>query len=225
MLDFLRAQYYNIPVKLTVLVSLLNTKKEHVLRKNLTYEQIIAAAIAEAVTSGYDGISLRQIAARLGVKPASLYNHVSGIDDIRAGIAVHAANALRARIVDAITGKDRDTAFLEGARVYRAFATEESALYHAFIFSRMLDDTRVHEAGRASFEPLIDLIRSYGLDEYETLNFHRALRSAIHGYIELCNNGFMSRGGVSSDESYSVMINGYLGALHYHANNRKEKTE
>ena len=195
------------------------------LRKNLSYEQIILAAVAEVVEVGYEALSLRRVAERLGVKPASLYNHIDGVADLRAGIAIHSAGGLESAILAAMDGRDREEAFLRGCLAYRDYATENSALYHALISARSLNEERVHRAGMRVFEPLISIVRSYGFSEVETTNFHRALRSSIHGFIELCNNGFMTQGPTSRDDSYLAMIEKYTQILIHYPGDRKENKQ
>lgn len=47
-----------------------------------TAELILSSALNLFATHSYDGTSMRQIAATVGVKPASLYNHYAGKEDI-----------------------------------------------------------------------------------------------------------------------------------------------
>ena len=177
---------------------------------------IISAAVDMLLEEGFGGLSLRRLAARLGVKPASLYNHIDGVDDVRVGVAIRAAGALEAELISATEGREKGEAFVRACHAYRSFATNNPELYRVYIASGMLDDPRMLAAGKRSFSPIIELIRAFGLSDTDTLNFHRALRSAIHGYIELSNNGFLTRGGVSRDESYQIMIDEFLKLLENH---------
>lgn len=52
----------------------------------LSRERVVAAAVALADEKGEAGVTMRAIAAQLGVEAMSLYNHVSGRDDILDGI-------------------------------------------------------------------------------------------------------------------------------------------
>lgn len=50
------------------------------IKKGLSSEIIYKAATNLVIERGYDNFSLRELAARLDVKPASLYSHVKNIN-------------------------------------------------------------------------------------------------------------------------------------------------
>ncbi len=56
-------------------------------RKGLTRARILAEAVTLADAEGIGAVSMRKLAARLGVEAMSLYNHVGGKDDLAAGMA------------------------------------------------------------------------------------------------------------------------------------------
>ncbi|MFI7061319.1 TetR/AcrR family transcriptional regulator C-terminal domain-containing protein [Kribbella sp. NPDC050124] len=55
-------------------------------REPLSRERVVAVAVALADDKGAAGVSMRAIAARLGVEAMSLYNHVAGREDILDGM-------------------------------------------------------------------------------------------------------------------------------------------
>lgn len=55
-------------------------------RKRLTREAVLAAALAIADAEGAEALSMRRVAAALGVEAMSLYNHVSGRADLETGL-------------------------------------------------------------------------------------------------------------------------------------------
>ena len=55
-------------------------------RKGLSRRAVIDAAVATADEVGIDGMTIRKIAARLGVQPMSIYHHVADKDAILDGI-------------------------------------------------------------------------------------------------------------------------------------------
>ncbi len=182
-------------------------------KKNLNSEIILKAAIEAVEEKGYAEFSLRDIAARLDCKPSSLYNHIKGFDDIKAMMAIYVADKLHTALSNAVEGKERDEAFLCGVRTYREFALENHELYKVFISIPSINDERVDKAGFDSFHPLWTVIEGYSLQKEDALHFVRALRSVMHGFIELTANGFMQKGSVTRDESYDVIIRSYLEIL------------
>jgi AcrR family transcriptional regulator len=55
-------------------------------RAPLTRERVLRAALAMVDKGGIESLSMRKLAARLGVEAMSLYNHVKNKDDIVAGM-------------------------------------------------------------------------------------------------------------------------------------------
>lgn len=182
-------------------------------KKGLSKDQIIQAAITLIGENGYDGFSLRTLAAKLGVQPASLYNHVEGIDEITTEIALHASEQMKQALSEAMEGKEPDHAFVDAALAYRRFAMENPEVYKALVRMPLFHDDNVRKAGLQSFRPMRDLINSYGLTRKDAISFTRGLRSVMHGFIELTNNGFMQKDYVTRDESYRAIIESYLAYM------------
>jgi len=182
-------------------------------KRGINREQIMDMAQQMVEEKGYENFSLRELAARLEIKPASLYNHIKGLDEIYIEIALRSAHKLNEVLKAAVDGKAPDDAFMAGTRAYREFALSNPELYKAFVRMPLLNDETVRHAGIQSFLPLRELIISYGTSKYNSINFSRALRSAMHGFIELTNNGFMQRGDITQDESYDEMMKNYLNVL------------
>ena len=97
-------------------------------RKGLCNEEIMKAAAELVAEKGYDHFSLRELAARLGVQPASLYNHVKGIAEINMKLGLRAAKLLNRRLSEAVSGHPPDEAFVCAAYAYRDFALQNPEL-------------------------------------------------------------------------------------------------
>lgn len=194
-------------------------------RKGLNLEEIMVAAMKLVEEKGYDNFSLRELAARLNVKPASLYNHVSGIEQINTEIAFRASAMLHDVLAEAIEGKESDQAFLDAVHAYRQFAMDNPAIYQALIKMPTSSDENIVHAALKSFAPLRRLIHEYHIGREETIHFVRALRSTMHGFVELTQSGFMQRGGVSRDETYDVMMKGFLQKLKEMSHREKVYTD
>lgn len=182
-------------------------------KRGLCSDDIMREAIKLIEKKGYDNFSLRELAAKLDVKPASLYNHVHGISEITTSVAIEAADMLNSALSDAVRGKAADEAFLDGTRAYRQFACENYEIYKALIRMPSSDDQNIVKLAFSSYEPLHMVIMSYGAENTATIHYLRSLRSAMHGFIELTQNGFMQHGNVTRDETYEVIIHSFLEIL------------
>ncbi|MGM9520882.1 MAG: TetR/AcrR family transcriptional regulator [Oscillospiraceae bacterium] len=188
-------------------------------RKGLTEEAIVKEASAIVAEKGWENMSLRELAERLDVKPPALYNHIGGINDLKAAIAADSGQRLNAAIAEAISGKDRDSAIVSAAYAYREFAMQNAELYNVIISIPHGDAARPFIVG---LSPLRELIMNSGIDPDVATNFFRALRSALHGFVTLERADFMHYGTISSQQSFDAMVQGFLymlkGLLEKHTN-------
>lgn len=92
----------------------------------LSRETIAAAALELIDDVGADGFSLAELGRRLGVRPSSFYNHVTGKDDILAGVRELMSDSIDARMFAELPW---DEALISWARGYRiAFAAHPRAI-------------------------------------------------------------------------------------------------
>ena len=194
-------------------------------KRGLNSQQIFEAAVKLVQEKGYDSFSVRELAARLEVKPASLYNHIQGLDEVYTAIALASADKLKKMLSHAVSGQSSDDAFLAGTLAYRQFALEHTELYKAFVRMPLLNDKAVLHVAYQSFQPLREIITGYGLSKRDTLNFIRGLRSVMHGFIELTNNGFMHKEEVTQEESYEEIMRNFLHFLKTNSNQEECSSE
>jgi len=92
----------------------------------------VSAAAAElADREGLGGATLATVAARLGVRTPSLYNHVAGLPGLRRELALLGLRELGQRMGRAAVGKADDRALEAIAHAYRAYAHEHPGVYAA----------------------------------------------------------------------------------------------
>ena len=84
-------------------------------KRGLTKETIIQEAKDEIMETGYEQFSLRGLARRLGIKTASLYNHIENYNELREGVIILVLKEMTAMIQQEIketTGKDASYNFV-----------------------------------------------------------------------------------------------------------------
>jgi len=119
------------------------------------------------------------------VRPPSLYNHVKGLGDLRAAVALSGIVALGDRMTRAAVGRAGDEALFAIGRAYREFARDFPGRYMASI-RWMVPGNPQHDAqvGRA-VEVVTQVLASYGLHGHAALHATRVLRSGLHGFVSL----------------------------------------
>ena len=121
-------------------------------RAGLTPERIISEAAAVADEVGLDRLTLAAVAQRCGVSLPGLYKHVSGLDDVRRGIALLAVRELTsagARAAAGVTGVDALRAI---SAAYRAYALACPGRYAASVLAPAPGDEEHIEVATQAFE-------------------------------------------------------------------------
>jgi AcrR family transcriptional regulator len=110
-------------------------------------ETILAAAIAQASREGLDNLSLRSLAASLGLAPNALYRYFADKAHLESAISAEAANRIYRELVTACGKRLPEQALLQMARAYLRFARTNRSLYEIFMACRAksTDDYRAHE--------------------------------------------------------------------------------
>ncbi|MGE7391208.1 TetR/AcrR family transcriptional regulator [Streptomyces sp. NPDC004126] len=156
-------------------------------RAGLTAERVTIAGAELADEAGLDGVTMSQLARRLGVKDASLYAHVRGLDDLRGRIALLAAEEKTVRIAEATAGRAGKDALVAFANAWREYAHEHPGRYTATQVRVRIDpELAARAAGpRRAVELTYGMLRGYGLAEPDLTDAVRLLRSTLHGFVAL----------------------------------------
>ncbi|ROQ59193.1 TetR family transcriptional regulator [Streptomyces sp. 840.1] len=156
-------------------------------RAGLTVERVTIAGAELADEAGLDRVTMSQVARRLGVKDASLYTHVRGLDDLRGRIALLAADEKTMRIAEATAGRAGRDALVAFADAWREYAHEHPGRYTATQTPMEIDPELAAKAPgpRRAVELTYGMLRGYGLAEPDLTDAVRLLRSTFHGFVAL----------------------------------------
>ena len=171
----------------------------------LSRDIIVNAALTFLDREGWDALTINALAAHLGTKGPSLYNHVSSLDDLRRTVRMRVIGDIIEMLNTVCEGRTRDDAVLVMASAYRSYAHHHPGRYSAF--TRMPfgdDDPEYAAATRAAAGPVIAVLGSYGLTGENA--FYAALEfwSAMHGFVLLEMTGVMDE--IDTDAVYSDMV-------------------
>jgi AcrR family transcriptional regulator len=178
-------------------------------KRALTGDVVLAAVVEIAESRGLESLSIRDLAAKLGVKPPSLYNHVNGLDDIRRQLARFALEKLEAALRDTALGYARADALRKIALAYRGFAQSRPELYQAFVACPSFEDAGIGEAKRAAVCAFYQVLEPYQLEHEAKVHFTRCFRSALHGFVSLESAGFF-KNSADVETSFDMMIENHI---------------
>ena len=143
----------------------------------------IAARIADA--DGLAELTLAKVADGLGVQSSALYNHVDGVDGLRRALSIGATKNLASCLRDAAVGRAGSDAINAVARQYRAFAREHPGQYAAALLCPPAEDPELEKARSAVIETFARIIEAMGVTGDDAIHAARAVRSAVHGFVDL----------------------------------------
>ena len=182
-------------------------------KKGITPEKIYQEATQLIIEKGYDRFSVRELAGRLDVQPASLYSHVKNAAEISVAVGKNAIAQLSRTLEKAIEKENREEAFIAMAHAYRNFAHENPELYKAIMALPGASETQLKEDEQKTIRPMRVAIENFVPAGAPSINFQRFVRSAMHGFIMLESEGFMRDKSISADDSYDMLISACLSAL------------
>jgi AcrR family transcriptional regulator len=181
-------------------------------RSGLTRESVIETAARLADTEGLEQLTLARLAAELGVRPPSLFNHISGLPDLRRRLQLRGLEEMAARAGRAAVGRAGKDAVLAAAAALRRFAHEHPGLYAASLPSTNTAGPELNAAGERFVGIFFDVVRDYGLEGTEAVHAVRGLFSTIHGFITLDRAGTFGMP-VDADESFRWLVENYVAFL------------
>lgn len=139
--------------------------------------QIVEAATSLVRAGAYDRMTIRGLAAGLGVSPMSLYRHVSGKDD------------LLDEVVDALLGElwlpraqedDWRAWTCEAAERLRRFLVGQPAALHVYLRHPVVSASAI-----ARMEAMIRVLRNAGLSQEAALEAYGAVHTYTIGFAAL----------------------------------------
>ena len=175
-------------------------------RAGLDPAVVVAAAAGLADEVGLANVTMGLLAERLGVRPPSLYKHVSSQADLNRRIAVLALTELGDALRDALQGRSGRDALAAAARTIRAYVVEHPGRYATTVRLNLdSPDDPVVAAGVRVLDSLSAVLAGYKLDPADTVHALRLLRSLFHGFAVLeAAGGFEMDTDV--DESFEWLI-------------------
>lgn len=159
---------------------------------------IDAAAALVAERGSFDGLPLRDVATKLGVRTQSLYAHVEGVDGLRRELALRGLVEMTALVGEAAMGRAGREALDGIIRAWLSFAETSPGLYMAALRPPG-NDSELADAMATATKPLRLVLQSYGLDDEQVGHWHRLIFASVHGFATLHRDGVFTMPGDPND--------------------------
>lgn len=177
-------------------------------RAGLDRDAVVREAAQLADEIGLAALTMAALAKRLGIALPSLYAHVRSLEHLRQQIATLAGEELAVRLSEAIGGRARFEALAAIASAYRDYALRFPGRYAASHAAPDLSDPRQAAATEKVVQSIYGTLRGYGLEEPDATNAARVLRSSLHGFVSL-----EQEGGFALPQSLDVSFQRLIEAL------------
>lgn len=183
--------------------------------KGLTKQMIVAEAVSCIETTGQPGVSLHELARRLGIKTPSLYNHIKNTKDLQYEVFQYAIDMFVSHQKAAIENKTGDEAVQAFAEAYFSFAAAHKGLYRLIMFIPSEEDEQAKEMALPLLNTVVSLLSDYGLEEDAIVHWQRVFRAILHGFISQEDLGYFYYY-KSSDlkKSRDIAVRCFLDGLH-----------
>jgi AcrR family transcriptional regulator len=181
-------------------------------RAGLSTQRVVDQAGDIADEIGLTNVTLAAVAARLGVRLPSLYNHVESRDALQRLIAIHAQTQLGGVLGRAAVGKAGVQALEAMCAACREWATEHPGRYQATVRAPAPGDAEHTAASNSIVQVAFDVLSGYQLEGDDAVDAVRALRATLHGFITLEQAGGFGLP-ADVDRTFDRLIAGLAGAL------------
>jgi AcrR family transcriptional regulator len=184
-------------------------------RMGLDAGRVVEAAAGIADADGLEAVTLARVAADLGVRAPSLYNHVDGRSDLLRAIAVLGVRELTAALREAAVGRSSADALTAAAHAYRAYARAHPGRYAATLAAPTRGDEEHRAAASEAVDVMLAIMRGWDLEGDDAIHAVRAFRSAVHGFVAIeAAEGFGMA--VDVDASFDRLVATLAGGLSEH---------
>ncbi len=144
---------------------------------SISREEIVAAAAGIVAAGGYEEMSIRGLAASLGVAPMSLYRHIRDKDDLLGEVT----DRLLAGAWRPAAAEDHWQAWItEAASRLRDFLVSQPAALHVYLRHPVVSPAAIDR-----MNAMMSVLRRTGLSEEEARSAYGALHTYTIGFAAL----------------------------------------
>lgn len=181
-------------------------------RAGLDTQTLVLAAADLADEHGIEEVTLAALAAKLGVRSPSLYNHINGLSGLRTLLAIYGQEQLYKVISEATEGLSGAAAVHAMSKAYIGFTRVHPGLYQTTLKAPEQGNIALEAASEKILSLVIRVLSGFGLDEEGNLHAVRGLRSILHGLSTLEHQGGF---GMPLDLNVTLtrLINAYIAGI------------
>lgn len=180
----------------------------------LSKEAIIDAAIKIADEKGLSNVTLKELAAELGVKSPSLYKHIpGGLGELYENIMVYSWRSIDNEIMRSAVGRTKDDAIKAMCYAFRNFAVQHPGAFEILQWHNSYTSDLNKQATQGIIASLNQVLEAYQMTEEQKLHILRFLRGFVQGFSSIeTHAGFGDA--ISVDDSFEFAIEIIIKGIH-----------
>lgn len=174
-------------------------------KNNISEELIIETSAHIANEIGLDNLSLKIIAEELNIKPPSLYNHISGLDNIKEKLMIYGWKQIENKMIDSAVGVAGYEALKNMCYAFYDYATNNKGVFAAMLWYNKYETQENNNSTARLFELLFKVMRALDISEDNINHSIRTLRGFLEGFSLLVNNNAFGNP-ISIKESFDLSL-------------------
>ncbi len=180
----------------------------------LDRKTIIEVAANMADERGIANVTLKLLAAELGVKSPSLYKHFNGgLDELNKELMLYGWRFLEQKITKAAIGKSKDDAIIAICFAYRRFVAEHKGLFEAMQWYNMYQSEEHLQATQGMVSVFFQVLDAYELSEIQKVHIVRMFRGFLQGFSSIESHGGYGNP-LSINDSFDFALKTILNGIH-----------
>ena len=183
-------------------------------KRILSRDLIVSEAFKMIDERGTDSFSVRGLAAKLGVRVSSLYNHIENEYDLLLEVSKRAAALYADIIATEVVGQEPEEASYKAGDAFKCFMNEHRYLYELLLSRRWMGNPEYEKSIEEFTHPIFYLLDLYGVkDKAAREHAYIAMRVVTHGFSYLDSLGVFDGLSIDTTESYHKMIKSVIDMM------------
>ena len=191
-------------------------------KKGLDKNSVIERAATLANEKGLENVTIKELADSLEIRSPSLYNHISGLEELRKEIMLYGWKQAEKRILQAAAGTEGYDAIRAMCREFYVYASENKGIFSAMLWYNKYADEASSEATSGLLSRLYGIMEDMGISRERTEHLIRTLRGFLEGFALLVNNGAFGHP-ADIDESFEVSLDVLIEGIRAAARKESEQ--
>ncbi len=174
-------------------------------KNNISEELIIETSAHISNEIGLDNLSLKIVAEELNIKPPSLYNHISGLDNIKEKLMIYGWKQIENKMIDSAVGVAGYEALKNMCYAFYDYATNNKGVFAAMLWYNKYETQENNNSTVRLFELLFKVMKALDISEDNINHSIRTLRGFLEGFSLLVNNNAFGNP-ISIKESFDLSL-------------------